>query len=238
MKRVTKHRYQSEGGYQRGEDTRAKIIAAALKEFGERGFDGASMRDIAQVAGVNAPALVYYFNNKEGVYLACAEHIVTCMWDALAPAVQAAQQALEGKSDEPLIAAFCALQAGLADYMLSSARNSDWRTFIAREQTGLGLRSTFDVINEGFSKRLTHLSAAIIGRLLQRPTDDEECLLRVITLNGQLLPFYFARRSTLSALNWDEIDTDRYARLVRIVSEQTEMFLKGLRREGMKKGGC
>jgi AcrR family transcriptional regulator len=34
-----------------------------------------STRDIAATAGVNAPALQYYFDNKEGVYFACVEHI-------------------------------------------------------------------------------------------------------------------------------------------------------------------
>ena len=231
MKSGAKHRYNSEGGNQRGEDTRAKIVEAALKEFGERGFEGASMRDIAQVAGVNAPALIYYFDNKEGVYLACAEYVVTRMWEALTPAVAAAQQALEGESDDALIDAFCAIQTGLAHYMLSMRQNEDWRTFIAREQSGLGLRSTFNVINDGFSKRLMHLSAAIIGRFLRLPPDDEECVVRTMTFHGQLLPFYFARRSSLSMLNWDEITEARLSFIVRIANEQAGIFLRSLKRK-------
>lgn len=230
MKSVAKHRYNSEGGNQRGEDTRGKIVTAALKAFGERGFEGASMRDIAQLAGVNAPALIYYFDNKEGVYLACAEYIVERMWETLSPAVTAAQAALDSLSDEQLIEAFCAIQEGLAGYMLSPDHNADWRTFIAREQSGLGLGSTFDVINEGFSKRLTGLSAAIVGKFLNLPADDDECIVRAMTLNGQLLPFYFARRSSLSALQWNEIDAERLAFLIRIVKEQTASFLRSLRK--------
>jgi AcrR family transcriptional regulator len=235
MKSAPKHRYNIEGGNQRGEDTRAKIVEAALKEFGERGFEGASMREIAVVAGVNAPALIYYFNNKEGLYLACAEYVVTRMWEAMLPAVEAAHHALKGKSDGELIDAFCSIQTGLAEYMLSPAHHEDWRTFIAREQSGLGLRSTFDVINDGFSKRLTNLSAAIVGRFLRLPAEDEECIVRSMTLQGQLLPFYFARRSTLSALNWDDISPDRLSFLVRIANEQAAAFLKSMQRKGSKK---
>lgn len=237
MKSAPKHRYNVEGGNQRGEDTRAKIVEAALKEFGERGFEGASMREIANVAGVNAPALVYYFNNKEGLYLACAEYVVTRMWEAMSPAVEAATRALEGQSDGELIDAFCAIQTGLAEYMLSPRHNEDWRTFIAREQSGLGLRSTFDVINDGFSKRLTSLSAAIVGRFLRLPASDEECIVRSMTLQGQLLPFYFARRSSLSALNWDDMNAGRLAFIVRIANEQTAVFLRSLQRKGRKKTG-
>jgi AcrR family transcriptional regulator len=235
MKSTPKHRFNVDASYQRGEDTRAKIIEAALKEFGERGFEGASMREIADVAGVNAPALVYYFNNKEGVYLACAEYVVTRMWEAMSPAIETAKHALEGHSDAELIDAFCAIQTGLAEYMLSPRHNEDWRTFIAREQSGLGLRSTFDVINDGFSKRLTSLSAAIVGRFLGLPADDDECIIRSMTLQGQLLPFYFARRSSLSALNWDDMNPERLSVIVRIANEQAAVFLGSLKRKGRKK---
>jgi len=35
-----------------------------MRLFGEKGYEGASTRDIAAAAGVNAPALQYYFDNK------------------------------------------------------------------------------------------------------------------------------------------------------------------------------
>lgn len=46
-----------------------------MEAFGEHGFAGASTRDIASRAGVNAPALQYYFENKEGLYRTCVEAI-------------------------------------------------------------------------------------------------------------------------------------------------------------------
>jgi len=238
MTTATKHRHNIEGGNRRGEDTRAKIVAAALTAFGQSGFEGASMRDIAELAGVNAPALVYYFDNKEGVYLACAEHVASRMLEYAGPAVQAAEKALAGCSDEELINAFCAIQAALAEYMLSPNNDNDWRPFIAREQSGLGLKSSFDILINRFSKRLTALSAAIMGRFLQLPADDEECLVRASTLNGQLVSFYLARRSTLCTLNWDEIDADRLFYLIRIVNEQTAVFLRSLRTSEAKTHGC
>src|SRR5215469_13323418 len=64
-----------EGGYARGEETRLRIIATAIPLFGRRGFDGVSTREIAAEAGVNPPALQYYFDSKEGLYRACCEYI-------------------------------------------------------------------------------------------------------------------------------------------------------------------
>lgn len=48
-------------------DTRARILAAATEEFGERGYEAASMRAIARRAGVD-PALVHhYFDDKQAL---------------------------------------------------------------------------------------------------------------------------------------------------------------------------
>jgi AcrR family transcriptional regulator len=49
-------------------DTKSKIIAVAQELFGEKGFDGASVREIAQKADVNISAINYHFQNKENLY--------------------------------------------------------------------------------------------------------------------------------------------------------------------------
>ncbi len=55
------------------QDTREKVLAAARETFGERGYDGASIRQIATNAGVD-PALVHhYFGTKDELFLAALE---------------------------------------------------------------------------------------------------------------------------------------------------------------------
>src|ERR1700761_2909224 len=88
-------RRKTESGYPRGEGTRPRIIRAALARFGERGFDGVSTRDIAAQAGVPAPSLQYYFENKEGLYEACAEHLQTNAQNVIGPALDSAQALLD-----------------------------------------------------------------------------------------------------------------------------------------------
>ncbi len=54
-------------------DTRAGILASARVEFGERGYDGATIRGIAARAGVD-PALVHhYFGSKQRLFVATME---------------------------------------------------------------------------------------------------------------------------------------------------------------------
>jgi AcrR family transcriptional regulator len=54
-------------------DTRGRILRAARTAFGERGYEGATIRDVAARAGVD-PALVHhYFGTKQRLFLAAME---------------------------------------------------------------------------------------------------------------------------------------------------------------------
>ena len=53
-----------------------RLISVAIRQFGERGFDGASTRDIAAEAETTMSNITYHFGSKEGLYRAAAEAIV------------------------------------------------------------------------------------------------------------------------------------------------------------------
>lgn len=53
----------------RGQDGRAVLLEAARRVFSDRGYDGASIRDIAQEAGLSLSALYYYFPSKQDALL-------------------------------------------------------------------------------------------------------------------------------------------------------------------------
>jgi AcrR family transcriptional regulator len=56
-----------------GEDTRATLLDAARVEFTERGFDGATVRAIAQRAGVDPAMVNHWFGGKERLFVAVME---------------------------------------------------------------------------------------------------------------------------------------------------------------------
>ena len=51
-----------------GERTRGKILAAAEREFAEKGYELASVREISRRVGVNMALANRYFGSKEGLY--------------------------------------------------------------------------------------------------------------------------------------------------------------------------
>lgn len=48
-------------------DTRARLLVAALELFSKNGFDASTMRDLAQFAGIKAPAIYNHFKSKEAL---------------------------------------------------------------------------------------------------------------------------------------------------------------------------
>jgi TetR/AcrR family transcriptional regulator len=69
MTTVTPSRLQAE----RADESRARILDAALQEFAAHGLAGARIDQIASAAGVNKALLYYYFESKEKLYTAALE---------------------------------------------------------------------------------------------------------------------------------------------------------------------
>src|SRR5260370_3559179 len=73
---------------QRSLETRGAILDAAIAEFAERGFEGASIRAIADRLGLQHPIITYHFRTKDLLWPAPAEHAfaqIRARWDTSAP---------------------------------------------------------------------------------------------------------------------------------------------------------
>jgi TetR/AcrR family transcriptional regulator len=74
---------------QRSLTTRTAILDAAIAEFAERGFEGASIRAIADRLGVQHPLITYHYRSKDILWRAAAEHAfsqIRTEWDVSAAA--------------------------------------------------------------------------------------------------------------------------------------------------------
>lgn len=83
----------------KSEETRARILAAALEVFRERGFQAATMREIAAAAGMAVGAAYYYFDSKDALVMAFyaqAQEEMTPALDALLAKSRTLEQRLRG----------------------------------------------------------------------------------------------------------------------------------------------
>src|SRR3989449_7327097 len=73
---------------QRALEPRASILDAAIAEFAARGFEGASIRAIADRLGLQHPLITYHYRTKDILWRAAAEHAfaqIKAGWDISAP---------------------------------------------------------------------------------------------------------------------------------------------------------
>ena len=75
--------------------TRERILAVALDLFGARGFDGASLDDIARAVGVRKQTVLYWFPSKDDLVDAVLDAVAAELVAVIDAAVRAAP-------DEPL----------------------------------------------------------------------------------------------------------------------------------------
>lgn len=74
----------------KSDETRSRILEAALRVFGERGFERATMREIATEAGVATGAAYYYFDSKDSIVMAFYERAQATMHPQIEAALDTA----------------------------------------------------------------------------------------------------------------------------------------------------
>jgi AcrR family transcriptional regulator len=232
MSQTKRPRRPPAGGYARGDETRLRIITAAVKLFGEHGFAGASTRDIATAAGVNAPALQYYFENKEGVYQACAEYITSDLKARFAPAMQQARDALKSDTGmDALIDAYIAIHAAMLDSVLMQPFASNRRLFVARELGDEEPSMASKMLHRRLKQPLNKLIVTLLSRITGTGPNDPVTRIRLLALKGQIMPFYHPPGACLDMLGWKEMDAAKAALIKTTILDQTRSLLQAWRNE-------
>ena len=212
------------GTHQRGEDTRRRILETALEVFAADGYDGASTRMLAERAGVNLPAIQYYFGSKEGLYRAAIEHVIQHINERMAPVADRVGAALKDAdpSRKDLLALLYEMLDTFVAHVMGGEQLESRRLFFARaeiERTG-----ALDLLHEAGMRQIVRPCAALIGRLLDRPAEDEMTVLRTLTILGQIV--IFCNTGARRALGWTNFDEDRMRAVQKLVREQTAAIFR------------
>jgi len=77
-----------------GDERRDEILAAAVDVFGESGFAGARIDEVARRVGLRRPGVLYHFPDKATLYLAALENVVED--------ITARIEGLDLEADQPL----------------------------------------------------------------------------------------------------------------------------------------
>ncbi len=203
----------------RGEDTRRRILETALDLFAAHGYEGASTRQIAEGAGVNLPAIQYYFGNKEGLYRAIIEDIVADTERHMAEVSPRVRAALDDPAATPaeLTELLCQMLETFVTLVTSGTQVESRRLFFARaeveETPGL------DRLHDNGMRQIFNPCLALFARLHGKSEADQEMTMRTMALIGQVVIFCSNnKRPILAAAG---LDGESVPLMKQIVREQT-----------------
>ena len=211
----------------RGEDTARRILLAAIEVFAEEGYEGATTRSLASRAGVNAPAIQYYFGSKEGLYRAVIAHIANIVEERLGPVAQRIAAALAGA---PTPAELTALLLDLLDGFLElvACRGIPEAAALLLARAEIENAAALDVLQQAVLRLAFGPAIAVVARLLGLGESDEEVKIRTFTIFGQALVFkkHTTKMGACPALGWVELDDKQIKTIATILREQAEAILR------------
>jgi AcrR family transcriptional regulator len=217
------------GARQRGEDTRRRILETALGLFAAEGFDSASTRAIAERAGVNLPAIQYYFGSKEGLYRAAIAHIGEQATQAIAPIATRVHDALDSGAPGrvQLINLLCEMVDALVTMFLDDSlpERESRSLFVSRVE--VEHTAALDPLNDVMRQLVLDPTSALVGRLVGRPAEDEQVVLRTLMILGQAK--IFCSRSVVRALGWDTVGEVRVEAVKALVHQHTRAICRSLK---------
>lgn len=169
-----------------GADTRERILAAAMDEFGELGYDGATVRGIAARADVDAALVHHYFGTKADLF---GETVGAPMRPDLA-----LPDILAGPRDR--------VGEGIVRYLLVTWEDPDVRRRgVALLRTSIGNRLTTPLLSGFLARELL----ARIARELDADDADLRAALAASQIAGLLIARYVLRLPALAEASVDEL---------------------------------
>jgi AcrR family transcriptional regulator len=142
--------------------SRAALLSAAAELFEERGYDGTTVRDIGELAGVDQAMIARYFGGKEGIYLAAL---------ALQPAPEASlspAEVIAGLLDKSERRRHNPMTLAMVTPNLSDAVREQVKPLVARKLTDPLAAWLTDAGAEGAGLRSELLVAIAVGISLTR----------------------------------------------------------------------
>jgi AcrR family transcriptional regulator len=167
--------------------TRDLIINAAIKLFGEKGFEATSTREIANTAGVNLGSVTYYFESKDRLYSEVISELVGTVSPLISMLDSMLTQGKELAGDDPVRRSFLIkrIVEQAIDTFLVTARIELLVPLILREL--LYPTSHFIELYEAGPARLHKSMTELLSWIEGTDPTDRKSIIRAHALVGQII---------------------------------------------------
>lgn len=206
-------------------DTKQALILAAGELFAEHGYEGTSIRAIAEKAGANVAAISYHFGSKGKLYVATVRYVVHS--DEGSPV----HELLDHVGPQSGAQGVCRAMRGAATEFLARLASPGrplWRTRLlmrAMFESEQGpLEETIDETFRPDVGDLMALACRVVPGLSER-----EAMLWAFGFMGQVAFYIFVREPVLRVLGQEEFDPQFLHEAAEFVAKSTIATLEALR---------
>lgn len=191
-------------GPTKGERTRARILDAAELQFAARGFEAASLRDIAREAGIRQPGLYNHFASKQELYAAVLDR-------ALGPMADVLEQHLARDADGP---AFGELPLVMTDLLAEHPPVAAlFQDALRGDPESPGVRILQAWLDRLFTQGAAAARAAGVSRI-----DRAELAIRIIAMFNVCTGYFLSQRAFESMATGRLTDPRNLARQKRLLA--------------------
>lgn len=213
----------------KGEQARRKLLLAALQKIGAKGYENASVREIAEEAGQNVAAIAYYFGTKDKLYAAVLEGIGEYLRGVFEQVSADSRQMLEEGRLEPEMARgiIKRMMRTLLGEQLGSGEFEKIRLVMLREQAAPS--ENFELLYQAALKPLHELFTRAMCIATGEDPASTEVIFRTHAMFGQVLAFTLARATLLRRLGTTRLEAADVAAIAEILDQHVDLICGGLK---------
>lgn len=180
-------------------NSKEKIISSAVKVFAEKGKYGATMDEIAKVAGVNKALLYYYFSTKAGIYAEVLSAIVFKMKSIISRGID-----YENYSDSINI-----IKGFATNHMMAFAKNQNYTKIIfeALVNDPNILKEILLKSNESINKKMLNYIKQCVEKKEIRNINPEHLMINIVGMN---LIYFIGAPIAQSLLGLNVFDNEKF----------------------------
>jgi AcrR family transcriptional regulator len=188
----------------KGTRTAERILDAAEQLFAERGYEGASLREIARRAGIQQPGLYNHFDSKQQLYAAVLDR-------ALTPMAEAMQHHFRNAKPRD---ALTQLPAVMTDLLLDHPKLA---SLFQQALQGDGL-SIGNQLMQSWLDRLLTQGFDALRAAGSKKVDRADLALQVIAMFNLTTGYFLSQRALAAMIDGDIADPANIARQKRLLA--------------------
>jgi TetR/AcrR family transcriptional regulator len=192
-----------------GEERRQEILRQAIDVFGEAGYGGARIDEVARRVGIRRPSVLYHFPDKRSLYEAAVSNTVTDIVDRVLATERKSQDRLEAIADVWID--FVIARPNAARVLLRQMIDAD----------PIPIRD----IQTAVQKLLSSIQAAIDERLGLEAGKSPDATEFALVLSSASLVWVASHRAVEGALGLDTMSPQSIQRHRRVLHALTKQLL-------------